>query len=270
MISENMKDKLKDFVLTRRERPWVWAVVTSLDGEEKFSERTAEPCYGGLHNYDEYGYSKPGDLHYPFPKGFVLGLGVSWNTKDREEPSCQEFLSYLISPESPWRSVTQYIEPVYERDLLRGFILTETKVDPTPLVQMLLVSKLYRGNKPRFFSELIQKGVQKDDALLFALGLNAYTASIYSDSQDYYQHPKVDLGRWREGRPREISNGTFYEGFTYNRRYVAEIWLPDKESKDSKGFVVYRDLLGNETPKATFFESLSEKLKKFDPERYDS
>ena len=228
--------------------------------------RFAQPCQGG--DMRKYESSHPGrctqphngrptDLYNPFPAGKPSALAIhTWLNRGSEATDL--VVEAVMSDESPWRSGfggrSNVIEYRDENGHIEGFILKNLDVDPTVLVNGLgILNTISHQN----FPTLTSAGLTPNEALAFLM-LNGMGGILTSVVQTYaYRFPPVfSPRRFFDRRPNDLSGGLYSAGADYNRTYVQDVFLGDKE----KGGIVWqtemnRLLSGKTVTKGTLIEA---------------
>lgn len=242
-----------------------FTLVMREEGELKKYDRIAQPCYGELRTYhkthpdysdpqphDEY---RPNDLHAPFPAGTPEILGVPFYSFDYRYDSkaggvytyCLKkknerfvaFTRYLFSSDSPWaKGLGSDIEIVEDDNYLYGVILYDTEFDPTVLVNLL---NNFRAFQFAFVNQILEVS---DDHLVSAMILtnlsnvnNPYppvpdpeiTRIVQHNSTEYYNPTVLDIRRFVEKNPNDLTGGTFRNRFAYNRKILHNIFAGEGE-----------------------------------------
>lgn len=183
------------------------------EGKVTLYPRNNQPCQGGETRkyYRTHGdactqpeNSKPSDLHHPFPKGRPVGIlfpSCTLGHSPRKDP----YLDWLIKDtQSPVRCVMGGV--IYDK----GHILfADTRLDPTVMI---------------FAIQMMRRGVPESG------GNHLLAAVRQMGSYEYYFNPKISIRRFVDGHPRDLSGGTYYDGFDYNRSFNANIFT-DKVGK---------------------------------------
>lgn len=195
-----------------------FALLMDDEGVLKVYYRNEQPCFGELRTYgpkstapDVY---KPSDLHHPFPDGHPIAVGTNfgWNG---------EWLDIAITPESsPWHSVLKEFI-TFDSERGKCIIITDTHIDPTIMVHMFRMIN-YNSSFESVFQKL--KTIFPDEmaSLLWVM-----TPSINFPLNNHFTINTYDYGNWSGNSPdfklifhrtpKEITGGTFYERWAYNR-----------------------------------------------------
>jgi hypothetical protein len=168
--------------------------------------------------------NKPGDLNDPFPKGKPIGIGISLR-----EGYDQDVLSFLLGKDSPYKKSfgETGLEFTMYGNEIGGFVLTDTKIDPTPFVHMLI--NLRSGSLPK---NLLDAGIPEKITYLIPIHIPNNTITQYDFGDPYHFTRRTDYKRWWNADPIDMTtdkckNGkknTFYERAAYNRTQNNEIW----------------------------------------------
>ena len=199
--------------------------------------RWNQPCQGGeMRKYIEvHGdectrpeSQKPKDLHNPFPEGNPVMVGNRFYTHVNKEH--EYIFEHLYSKESPYRkgmASTRFVRDKWGR--IAGVLIDDMKhVDPTVLVNGLQFTG-YVINNAGSIHELVQNGATISEALML-LQLNSRGFTMPGNTCDYYFASKMDVRRFLDGDPNDLSGGSFYDRTDYNRKDVQDLFMQlDKE-----------------------------------------
>lgn len=174
--------------------------------------RNTEPCYGGMRKYRvTHGKlctlpktQKPNDLYHPFPNGKVMMCFV------RLSPIRFELMRLLTEPRSPWVNGFGSPDNVIFHDKEKIICLTDTRIDPSVFVNMLRYSFNFNTeekieNNPEFYYSYLLSPV-----------LTGYTRGMYAH--------KVDFRNFMSGKTLDITGGTWYDGYDYNRLWNEQLF----------------------------------------------
>lgn len=206
--------------------------------------RKGQPCYGELRKYKsthgddctQPNNHKPSDLHSPFPDGTPLAIAARFP----QIPE-QDLLEFLFSNESPWRKGfkdEKNIEWTLQDGKKIGFVLTETDIDPTVFVNLLNTIKsicFYPGMiSTKFkFCELVEKGLSPKEAIMLIMTINISCLPVLGQagSIGYYFPIHLDVKRFMDSNPRDLTGGSFQDRYDYNRTYLQNIFEFEPPSK---------------------------------------
>jgi len=208
--------------------------------------RFGQPCQGGdMRRYDKTHPGKatqphnarPGDLSQPFPEGIPSAIAFH-NLKPYASKRLNAFLEDLFADDSPWRAGFGSRSNVlfYEDDEENyiGWILKDLQIDPTVLVNLLGFMNSFMAHSKKPYLDLIAEGLTKQEALA-VLMLNGGQSHYIAHTDSYRFPPVFSARRFFEGRPNDLSGGTYRDGADYNRTYVQDVFLGDK----AKGGIVW-------------------------------
>jgi len=196
--------------------------------ELKVHERVSQPCWGELRKYKvthpedctQPLDKRPSDLKNPFPKiGIPEALALSI-------PINRNIEKFLWSDQSPWVSGFGGEDNLIIHN--RGVILKDLSIDPTVLINLAKNSQ--RGsNTEELFNFLTKKaGISPKKAVLALLFAGAHHKYFYSpklNGPDTYVNPMtVDVERYLEQKPKDLTGGTLKDRFDYNRKELAGIF----------------------------------------------
>lgn len=240
-----------------------FALLMEYHGRDPYKDygiflRSSQPCQGGeLRRYrSTHGElctqphdERPGDLFNPFPSGRVAAAAF----RIFQGPMDPGLLCDLVfSEDSPWKSGFGGLPNVkfYKRpntDQIEGFILRDTRlVDPTVMVNLLGYLNIAKNHGKRLFEPLLEFGMSPNQALAFTILNNN---SLNSVMQTFtYRFPALfSPRRFFEGRPNDLSGGSWGDGCDYNRTYVQDVFSGSPEYS-IQWFKDVRKLLGDTTP----------------------
>lgn len=222
---------------------YTYAIVTRDSvGNLAIHQRISLPCWGELRKYanthpadqvtQKYPPKKPSDLHYPFPDGKPEALACAFPLKQDDEFASWR-REYCFGESSPFRRG-------YQRDFLQlamnddgsmnGIILTDTKFDPTVLVNMLKRIDVINAFPLKM---LFEAGFTDDEVKI--LLTTVYINTRYCEIQpmtDYIQGVKCNLNKILTGDTTDLTGGTFGDRFDYNRKYMHDIFKDEDKTKN--------------------------------------
>lgn len=234
MIS-NLMNELENKSLGARGTSFVLAMEH--DGKVGTFLRERQPCQGGetrkyfsTHGADctQPENAKPGDLEHPFPKGRPVAIAFPKATMSSRcvDVLFKELRDYVImSPDSPF---ARGFKDVHIHADGIGFTVNDTHVDPTVMiqgVQLLRKSGVLKTYTKEFLSSLATA-----DLTLLAMNwcqIMAYSARGVSN--DYYWSTTFSPKRFYLGLPNDLSGGTYYDGYDYNRSYNNSLFVPSMD-----------------------------------------
>ena len=214
-----------------------------------FHPRFNQPCQGGetrkyscIHDDCTQPHNeKPSDLAAPFPDGRPEAIAFaglddldeldldasSENQKDRKEL----FKFMFQSNDSPWINKLGGVGNI--RKISGGLIIgvNHLEIDPTVMINAI---NTYRSVCGENFVKLIEKGMTEHEALL-TLMLNHNSIEYLYNTYDYYFPNPCSVRRFFEGKPNDLSGGTYSERADYNRTYIAEVFGVDHRDDASFG-----------------------------------
>lgn len=235
MLFKDEEDKvvsyLKEFLIQDDLGIAFSLVMRDETGKLSFHERIHQPCWGELRKYkkthgDECTKpidTRPSDLFHPFPKGIPEALGIHMNTET-------DYCKFLLSDNSPWVRGFGSNSNILIYDF--GFILLDTSIDPTVLVNLL--RSMSRGDRfskrSALFDSLIKKGLSPIQALfpVTFTGLDScyesYTKMGVPPPDTYSNSVKVDVKRFLAKNPHDLTGGTLRDRCDYDRKNLAKIF----------------------------------------------
>lgn len=246
-------DALVAFIRKPSGYGYQYILAMEQDGQEVIVERVNEPCYGGLRKYKStHGAdctqpttNKPGDLNQPFPEGIPLGVGFPLTAAKEVLP----LVNYLWSDKSPFRkgfsSEKDLIRVENAKGNLQGFVLTETDVDPTVMVNLAKITRVYVGGRAAKFNTLIKEGATELEAWI-ACALGGNTMSVTGNTDTYMFPALASIRRIKEADPRDVTGGTFKKRFDYNRKDIQDIFAarkPDNSPDEAEKPVIFPKVL---------------------------
>ena len=204
--------------------------VLAMEHEDEITihDRFKQPCQGGETRkyFSTHGdkctqpeNKKPGDLECPFPPGRPVAIAFPLSDTPRNELSLRK-RDLIISAISPYRAGFKDVTPHKEG---LGFTIMDTHVDPTVMIQGVQHIRSRGGTRDEF-------GSFEDLDFLF---LTSYCGWFPSE---YYMHQNLSPRRFYEGKPNDLSGGSYYDGYDYNRSYNAHLFVPDILDLTKQGF----------------------------------
>lgn len=198
-----------------------WCILMQDGDKVVFHPRERQPCYGEMRVYTKGEY-RPGDLHWPFPNGTPLKLGVYWNWAGGDA----KFFEALVSKDrNPYRDIVKSAELIRDdKHKVMGVIIHDLKVNADTLVGMFLHARngnrKTTGDQP-FDTELLHKQLQ---------GTGCY--SVYG----------IDPKLWFTATPKVPDKHLFSDRAAYRRTIIETIWgdytVHNTYSKKFKGLSV--------------------------------
>lgn len=192
--------------------------------------RSAIPCYGELRKYksthgDEATQpeDRPGDLHWPFPEGTPVAIGVKFDQREGCQHSLvQNDIARMISDDSPWRRGFGSQDDVIQTK--NGLIFKNTEIDPTVLVHMLKViqgiplqqyDQFFGGVRDIGFFEylFIRSAICPVTQTRLSTHTNAYVWNIQFDAKKYLS-----------GDSNDLTGGTLKNRFDYSRAHLQNVF----------------------------------------------
>jgi hypothetical protein len=221
LTDERAIEALTAFVADPKTRGIAFALAMETEKGVIVHERPGQPCWGELRTYDEArdGYRKPWDLKHPFPDGTPVGIGVYLQF----HAGCPSLHDWMLGPTSPWRSC--FGETGSFERLPRGFLVTDTHIDPNVLLHLLLNIKPVVNSAA--WDEMVKCGVNPATAYLIqgCLGYGKNFTLEFGPTHPYHFNPFMDLTAWYSGKPHSIPpNDTFYNRAPYNRPDITDIF----------------------------------------------
>lgn len=229
-----------------------FALTMEHEGVVKTYIHDHQPCFGELRKYksthgDECTQPKdyrPGDLYTPFPEGTPIAVGFRFN-HDRAG-----FINATSGQDSPWRRginpESLVIEPDKKHIL---FVITDTDLDPTVTVQYVNMAKgLYQ--EPRIYDDL-----SLNENILYSIRMS-------NPGSGYYFSDYVNVKRFLDSDPYDLTGGTFQNRFDYNRKRLHEVFGNRYESVHIGSVNP-----ANKTPRA-FMDELIQKSLEYQPKEY--
>lgn len=233
--------------------------------------RFAQPCQGGeMRRYTQTSQGeelhgdkctrpesgKPSDLHAPYPEGIPVLIGVrKWHPSNgydgKQRPTFDRALNLIYSKTSPWRcgfgSVKDLRFTLDEKGDRIGVIFTNTKVDPTALVnsiQMVGTVWSWISGAPKMFDILKELGATEGEQLLIRqlAGCNSQVRYSFSPpTSRHYDSTALDIVSYLDGDPDPtVSKGTLFDGYDYNRVRVMQLFNP--RSRDIPFFNLKKEM----------------------------
>lgn len=222
--------------------------------------RFGQPCQGGdMRRYGKKSTQphneRPNDLSQPFPEG--TPSAIAFHNLFKNQTGLQTGLfEALVSDDSPWRkgfggrqNILTYLNP--EGHPI-GYILKSLQVDPTVLVNGVNFLNTLDGGGWKNYSILIDAGATPNEALCILMMNGQGVLSSIVETWDYRHPPVLSARRFFEGRPNDLSGGTYANGADYNRTYVQDVFLGDPK----RGGIVWK----NEMTKRTSGMTLTPKV----------
>lgn len=212
-------------------------------------DRTSQPCYGELRKYyethpDTYtdpepkDRNRPNDLKNPFPKGVPEAVAVPfYHRVDRR------IVDFLCSSASPFLKGIGDPGQIVVSD--KGMIFYDTNFDPTVFVGMINFLKSFSSESALFFLNAMR---DESDMLAVILGLASLNiGNLYgivperyvvspAGTSGYYTPKLIDIKRFKNQDPHDLTGGLFRDGFDYNRKILHEAFGRG-HSKDTTGLV---------------------------------
>lgn len=232
-----------------------YAILMENDGKAEVHLRDDQPCYGELRKYekthpgqctgDQGKVGRPDDLNHPFPDGKPVGLVISFkswvfhNVDLGVDPKdVDEYFSYFFSPLlSPFaRGLGGQTEIIRQDDQVAGVILYDMRLDPTVLIDLLLLTK-YLGFDDGLgrLSNYRRAGLSWEEAALATYTIyQDITVAVFNRynhiaaMDPYVTSPKIDVRRFLAGDPLDLTGGLFEDRFDYNRPKIHDIFNPRK------------------------------------------
>jgi hypothetical protein len=200
-----------------------FSIAVETEAGIEVHRRQNQPCWGELRTHYK-DIRKPSDLHSPFPDGVPVGIGISLRgTYD------QDILSFLLGRNSPYNKCfgENGLDFTMSGNEIKGFVLTDTKIDPTPFVHMLI-----NFHNNHISKEYLDAGIPEKIAFLLPIHLPGGMVRAYDMGEAYNFARKTDFKRWWNSNPRDLTTGkchngernTFYTRAAYNRVENNEIW----------------------------------------------
>ena len=240
-------------------------VVRNENNEIEIHKREDQPCIGGEHRKYKASHGddctrpqdyRPGDLHWPFPKGTPVALSY----KHRVYNTQKELIEFILSDESPWIKGfrgQKYIEfiPSKKKDVAYdGWIVKTAVLDPTVWINCL---KFIKEASHTVFNQLQKHGMSKKEAItcmtLMSLRDIPKILGHILPPSGYVRSIASTVDRVFNANPRDLTGGTLADRWDYNRPDMASVFTDEK------------------TTKKPFVQQLKEKLpKEFKPEVFVS
>lgn len=212
-----------------------------------FHPRFNQPCQGGetrkysCINEDctQPHNEKPGDLAAPFPDGTPSAIAFARLDElddldiksDASKDRARLFKFMFQSDSSPWIGRLGGVSNIKKIDggLLIG--VNNLMIDPTVMINAV---NTYRSISGENFVKLIDHGMTEHEALL-TLMLNQNSITTLNSTYDYYFPNPCSVRRFFEGRPNDLSGGTYHDRADYNRTYIADVFAVDFRDDQSCG-----------------------------------
>lgn len=224
-VLSSLKERVVE--LAKETQGMGFVVALYVGDEVHIYERHHLPCYGELATYKdthgEKGYKneyRPHDLYWPFPSGepiFIAMKYMPYNKIDRK------YIDELLSDKSPFISGIgsgwDFIDDV--------FVMTDMDIDPTVAVDLLMFINRQGTTFQKWSSECAEAGLSPSIKERFFLFKVVYLHSPYVIISG------ASYKRCTEG-PKNISMGTFKDGYGYTRSGNESIWdVPDDEKPNA-------------------------------------
>lgn len=276
---EHIKQKMVEFNSLYQPPSFILAMRNRFE-ELTLYERSNQPCYGELRKYKKtHGdechkpESKPSDLHHPFPDGIPEAVGVPYRyydyssrSYDLPEEPCP-FLKYILSDESPWKRGfidSKNVEFTKKDGKFTGMIFLDTAFDPTVFVNLLNV---IRSIYPKMYDEAIEVGLPPRKALALCMSM---TSGGTEQSKGYYFPRWIDLVRFEDQDPRDLSGGTLRDRYDYDRKFLHTIFETTKEVGFDFWPEFHKKFRGGKQPWMTLQPGwLTQEVAEFFSSRYD-
>ena len=215
-----------------------------------FHPRFNQPCQGGetrkyscIHGDEctQPHNEKPGDLAAPFPDGRPEAIAFALlddldeldldDSSENQKAGTELFKFMFLSDDSPWIGKLGGVGNI--REISGGLIIgvNHLEIDPTVMINAI---NTYRSISGENFVKLIEKGMTKHEALL-TLMLNHNSINHLHNTYDYYFPNPCSVRRFFEGKPNDLSGGTYSDRADYNRTYIADVFAVDHRDDQSLG-----------------------------------
>lgn len=235
------------------------------DGIVRVFQRPNQPCQGGeMRKYEKTHPGdctrpkdpRPGDLTMPFPDGTPEAVSVHFNMVRPHaddtipvsyygatiKPGWTEFLTALYGPNSPYIKgfgSPENVELLYEGDHPHGILFKDTSFDPTVFVNSLQFLNTMKAVYP-VYMKYRNAGFTEAESLLFMMLCNSDVEDGYvMGTYPYYFPVNASFRRILEGKPHDLSGGTFRDRFDYNRPQVQSLFAA---GKNEHGVTLKREL----------------------------
>lgn len=239
-------EKMHEFNLRPNHRiSWCAVIRDEKTDKTKFLDYTNRPCYGEMRRYRDGTRPKdphPSDLPRPIPKGIREAVGVYFGRLSARKENHNALIDYAVSERSPWRRGLDMkgVEFTYDKDgFICGMVMTETEVDPTPMVALFMFLRSqrnqYGGTFADRFAEFREKyGVSEAVALLmcqYTYWNGSAKRTILAFNGGYYLSHKLSAIRFFTGRGHDLSNGrTWRDQEDYNRPEIQDYFMDTSEA----------------------------------------
>lgn len=189
-------------------------------------ERVKMPCWGAVREYgtgtrpDDYWPEDLQEDRHKFPEeGKPVAISFRFHAINfLVEKDVEDWNRFIVEfafheTESPWASILNGVEVVFDKDVATGVLFTDTKIDPTAMVSLMrLCGSTYAMDSIRKWARWVDEGVHPKVAFL----------SMKSS------FVRIDPDLYFSGTPMDRCDGlTFYERASYNRPRVEYVFGGD-------------------------------------------
>lgn len=186
-----------------------WCLLMENAGEFIFHPRDGQPCYGEMRPYVSGEY-RPSDLHWPFPDGTPVRIGVYWDWGKGHD----RWLEKATNPErNPWRDVVKSAELIRATDgHITGVIIHDLNVNADTLVSFFLHVRNHY-----------------DRSVIEGLPFDTQEYMKYLQGRGSYTLFGVDPKRWFSATPDIIPENVFAQRGAYRRPVIEQVWYDAKQ-----------------------------------------
>jgi len=217
-----------------------WAMLTfEKDSNEpwKLHLRNNQPCYGEMRKYKTtHGEEctqpedrRPGDLHYPFPEGTPMAIGVHWGIYNSVSVA-KEVAKLLFNPiTSPWKVGFKKPELIIDGEVLQGISFYDTAFDPTVFVHALKFFRSISIFSTPTYIVFREAGLNPFEAMVASNVFGQYHPT--RPFSPYYTNglftPRFSVKRFKDKNPVDLTGGTLRKRFDYNRKKLTFVFDDD-------------------------------------------
>lgn len=212
------------------------------------------PCWGELRKYkDTHGkdYTRPEDnyhprdLYQPFPAGVPCAVVI--NRKQFTDGLSKEFTDVFneVLKEGPWTGLSE-VSLTKENIVVKCHDKTEgLRLDSTELVSFLAFCTGLSGKSIEWYKSTREFLTVREAVFSHMSQKNTPLYGLNGENQYYFAHRSPY--RILNGIPRGLSEGSFGDGFDYNRKRLQDVFAADnsdlsfdiREYITSKGEFIY-------------------------------
>lgn len=226
---------------------WSYVIRDEKTGDVEFVEMSSRPCYGEMRRYGKGSTRpqdyKPGDLPRPIKKGIREGVSVYIHSTNNDIEIHNEFVSFMLSTESPYRKGIGFngLEMTTDdKGRIVGVVMYDTEVDPTTMVALFMFLRSSAGYTVEW-DRLVKEGKSKIVALIASVYARK-NGSIYiaQFGGGYYLTHKLDVKKFVNGEVNSLSNGrTWRDQEDYNRPEIQDLFQTTELEPFTKRYMAF-------------------------------